>query len=168
MTDVSHLVGTPIPPVVVQLEQSTVALFAKACKDENPVYQSETASRAAGLLGVPVPPTYPFVVQNLNAFPDLQPPFDAVDYPGVGAALDLLKAEGGLILHGEQEFIYHRQATVGQTLIGTGRIADISTKQGAHGVVMTFIKSQTDYADDKGEPVVTSIMTVIHRSTPPV
>lgn len=166
--DVSHLVGTAIPPVTVRLEHGTAALFAAACKDDNVVYHSEKAASAAGLAGVPVAPTYPFVAPNVNAFTDLQPDFDPAANPGLGAAIALLMAEGGLILHGEQEFIYHRQPLIGDVLVGTGMISDISTKESANGVVMTFIKTETHYADEQGEPVVTSIMTVIHRSAPPI
>ena len=33
-----------------------------------------------------------------------------------------LMAKGGLILHGEQEFVYHRPVLVGDVLVGEGKI----------------------------------------------
>ena len=35
-----------------------------------------------------------------------------------------LMANGGLILHGEQEFTYHRPVLAGDVLVGEGRVAD--------------------------------------------
>ena len=99
--DVSHLKGTPAPPHNARLELGLSSRFAAACKDDNAVYSSEKAAAAAGLPGVPVPPTFPFVLQQVAAFPDLQPEVDWSQYPGMGAALGLLKETGGLILHGE-------------------------------------------------------------------
>ena len=47
-------------------------------------------------------------------------------------------AKGGLILHGEQEFIYHRPVQVGDVLVGEGKITDAYQKE-SKGRTMTFI-----------------------------
>ena len=166
MADVMRLIGSSLPAINVKVEQGPASVFAKACKDENPIYQSLDAAREAGFDRLPVSPTFPFVVQSWGAFPDIQPDPDTAA-GGINAVIAELMAGGGLILHGEQEFVYHRPVLVGDTLYGTGRIADITTKEGGGGATMTIIKAVTDYCDEAGSPLVTMTMTLIHRSKPP-
>ena len=54
-------------------------------------------------------------------------------------------AKGGLILHGEQEFIYHRPVLVGDVLVGEGTITDAYQKE-SKGRTMTFIVSETNWS----------------------
>ena len=61
------------PPVRVEIEHAPVMLFARAVKDDSPIYASDAAAGAAGFARVPVPPTYTFVMASAGAFPDLQP-----------------------------------------------------------------------------------------------
>ena len=60
------------PPTCVQIERSPVWVFARAVKDDNPVYASEGAARAAGFDAIPCPPTYTFAMRDAGAWPDLQ------------------------------------------------------------------------------------------------
>ena len=73
-----------------------------------------------------------------------------------------LMASGGIVLHGEQEFLYHKTPQCGQALDWSGEITDIYTKE-AKGKVMTFIVMETVFRDEGGEPVVTEIFNLIHR-----
>ena len=80
------------------------------------------------------------------------------------AALGPLMAKGGLILHGEQEFIYHRPVVVGDVLVGEGKVVDAYQKE-SKGKTMTFVVTETNWTDQKtGEPVVTTRFNVIHRA----
>ena len=166
MADITRLIGSTLPALNAKLEHGPVANFAKACKDENPIYQSECAAKEAGFAGIPLPPTFPFVVQSWGAFPDIQPPVDP-SAGGINEVIGELMAGGGLLLHGEQEFVYHRPVVVGETLYGTGRVADITTKEGSGGASMTIVKAETEYRNDAGELAVTLIMSLIHRSKAP-
>jgi N-terminal half of MaoC dehydratase len=72
-------------------------------------------------------------------------------------------ASGGLMLHGEQEFTYHRPIVVGDILTGGGRIADAYQKE-SRGRIMTFLVTETEWVDERtGEPVVTSRFNLLHR-----
>jgi hydroxyacyl-ACP dehydratase HTD2-like protein with hotdog domain len=74
-----------------------------------------------------------------------------------------LFAQGALVLHGEQEFEYHRPVEVGDVLVGEGRIKDLYEKEtdSAH---MTFVVMQTQWQDaDSGAPVVTEQFNLIAR-----
>lgn len=160
--DVADFRGHPLPEQVVVVERGPVGAFATAITDDNPVFHDATAAAEAGFDAIPAPPTYPLVMHTFGAFRELQPP--APDGPDpVTAAIGTLMADGGLILHGEQEFTYHRPVQVGDRLRGTGEIEDVRTKE-TDRAVMTFVVARTDWADDEtGDPVCTSRMTVIHR-----
>ena len=73
-------------------------------------------------------------------------------------------ASGGLMLHGEQEFIYHRPIAVGDVLVGKGKIVDAYQKE-SKGKTMTFFVSETKWSDEAtGEPVVTVRYNTICRA----
>jgi acyl-coenzyme A thioesterase PaaI-like protein len=72
-------------------------------------------------------------------------------------------ANGGIILHGEQEFNYHRPVFAGDVLVGEGKVVDAYEKQ-SKGKTMTFVVVETAFSDQAtGEPVCTSRMNIIHR-----
>jgi len=158
----STIIGTPTGTTVVTVERGQVALFASAVKDDNPVYRDPRAAAAAGLPGIPAPPTYPFVMGNFGAYPELQTD-DAPAGNPMGAVLGPLMAKGGLILHGEQEFTYHRPVFAGDVLEGKGLVVDAYQKE-SKGKTMTFVVVETAWSDSAtGEPVCTSRMNIIHR-----
>ncbi len=160
--DATDFKGTALPEQVVVVERGPVANFATAITDRNPVFHDAEAARDAGFDAIPAPPTYPLVMHTFGAFPELQPP--APDGPdAVTRAIGALMQDGGLILHGEQEFTYHRPVQVGDRLRGTGEVEDVYVKESGERI-MTFVVARTDWADDvTGDPVCTSRMTVIHR-----
>ena len=138
----STIIGTPTASTVVTVERGQLALFAGAVKDDAPEYRDPRAAADAGLPGIPAPPTYPFVMGNFGAYPELQPA-DAPTGNPMGAVLGPLMAKGGIILHGEQEFLYQKESK---------------------GKTMTFVVVETAWTDTTtGEPVCTSRMNIIHR-----
>jgi acyl dehydratase len=158
----SKIIGRPTGTTVVTVERGHLALFADAVKDESPIYRDPRAAADAGLDGIPAPPTYPFVMENFGAFPELQPE----DAPGgnpMGEVLGPLMANGGIILHGEQEFTYRRPVLAGDVLVGEGSVVDAYQKE-SKGKTMTFIVVETAWKDQAtGELVCTSRMNIIHR-----
>ena len=149
----------------IVIERGPVANFATSLKDSSPSYQSPEAAKAAGFDAIPVPVTFPFVMAHWGAFPEQQP----ADAPGAGPSpvmqvIGELMKSGGLVLHGEQEFTYHRPLVVGDVLEGEGKVVDVYEKD-SKGKTMTFLVSENVYKDAKtGEPVVSTRMNLIHRS----
>ena len=81
----------------------------------------------------------------------------------MGEVIGPLMAKGGIILHGEQEFIYHRPVFVGDVLEGEGHVVDAYAKE-SKGKTMTFLVTETVWRDEATkEPVVTSRFNLIHR-----
>ena len=162
----SSVIGTPTGTSKIVIERGPVSNFATALKDDNPVYRSPEAARAAGFRDIPAPPTFGFSMAHWGTFPEIQPEDDATK----GGANPIMKiigslmSKGGLVLHGEQEFEYHRPVQVGDVLVSEGKVVDLYEKE-SKGRTMTFLVTENVYRDDKtGEPVLTTRMNLIHRS----
>ena len=156
------IIGKPTGTTVVTVERGQLGLFAQAVKDESPIYRDPRAAAAAGLPGIPAPPTYPFVMGNFGVYPELQTEEAPAGNP-MAEVLGPLMAKGGIILHGEQEFTYHRPVLAGDVLVGEGKVVDAYQKE-SKGKTMTFVVVETAWSErGTGEPVCTSRMNIIHR-----
>jgi acyl dehydratase len=160
------LIGQRTAETTVVVERGPVTIFAEAVFDEDDVYRDARAAAAAGFDAIPAPPTFPFVMRHWGAFAELQSTGDEPvggHLGGVQAILDELRKDGGLILHGEQSFRYHRPVVVGDVLVGKGTIVDAYVKESASST-MTFIVEEVAWSDQKsGDPVVSVRFNVIHR-----
>lgn len=155
-----ELIGTRTQVSTVVIERGPVRFFADSVFDESPESHDPAAAEAAGFDGIVAPPTFPISIESWGRFPELQ---DGIEHPGMMAALAPLIANGGLILHGEQSFHYHRPVLVGDVLVGEGTIVDAYAKE-SKGKTMTFVVTETIWKDRAtGEPVVTSRFNIIHR-----
>jgi acyl dehydratase len=156
-------IGAPTSRAAVTVERSVLTSFARALKDESPVYADATAAREAGFDGIPAPPTYPIAMEFWGKYPEDQPA-DAGDTNMILAEIvGPLMAKGGIILHGEQEFTYHRPIQAGDKLLKEGKVADIYEKE-TSSALMTFIVTEDTWSDAAtGEPVATARMNLIHR-----
>jgi acyl dehydratase len=157
------IIGRSVTKSKVVIERGPVSNFAVAVCDSDPVYRDLEAAREAGFDAIPVPPTFPFVMSNWGHFPENQP----VDLPSgnpLDELLGPLMAKGGIILHGEQEFEYHRPVVVGDVLTGESIIIDTYRKE-SKGRTMTFVVTETVWKDDTtGESILTSRFNFFHRS----
>ena len=132
------------------VESGKVKEFAIAVGDNNPLYFDPDAARERGIPGCIAPPT--FTVTQIWQVPREE------REERLGANLDY-----GRVLHGEQEFVYHRPIVVGEKLRNEGKVADLYTKQSGERT-MTFLVTENEYRDDAGELVLTTRMNLIHRS----
>jgi acyl dehydratase len=110
-------IGHRFAPFTAQVERGRLHFFAQAIGETDPVYLDEAAARAAGHPGLPVPPTFLFCLEMMDA-------------PHPGAVRALLGMDITKVLHGEQRFTYHAMAYAGDTLTYEQRIADIYDKKG--------------------------------------
>lgn len=156
-------VGKPLPPETVTIERGPLSNFAKGVTDHNPIYADVEVAKANGFDHLPAPPTYGFAMTHWGKFGEQQPDGSDAGNPVMQLIGDLM-AQGGLMLHGEQEFVYHRPIVVGDVLTGTGTISDIYEKEGSGGKTMTFVVAETVWSDEDGEPVLTTRMSLIHRA----
>jgi len=159
-----EVVGRSTGRSKVAVERAPVSRFAEAVTESSPVYQRADAAAAAGFDGIPVPPTFFFsAAGHWGAYPEAQP---ADSTPAANPTMEIigqLMAKGGMVLHGEQEFTYHRPIVVGETLTSEGKVADLYEKPAGERT-MTFLVTETEYRDESGQLVLTSRMNLIHRS----
>jgi acyl dehydratase len=160
----TSVIGKTTSRSVVAVERGTVSNFAKALKDNNPIYADPRAAQAAGFADIPAPPTWSFAMSHWGTFPELQEGVEKVEENPMFEIIGKLRQQGGMVLHGEQEFIYHRPLVAGDVLCGEGTLTQAYEKE-SRGKVMTFVVSETVWKDQKtGEPVVTAVFNLIHRS----
>ncbi|HEV8064576.1 MAG TPA: MaoC family dehydratase N-terminal domain-containing protein [Acidimicrobiales bacterium] len=159
----TSIIGKSTGTTRVVVERGPVAVFADAVKDRSPIYKDAGAAAAAGYDQVPAPPTYPFVMSHWGAFTEMQPEGGGDAMAGIGAVLGPLMAQGGLILHGEQAFEYHRPVVVGDVLVGEGKVVDVYEKEsGSHS--MTFLVTETTWTDESsGQTVATARTNLLVR-----
>jgi len=146
------------------VEGSHIMMFARSIADPNPVYYDEDAAKAAGLAGVPAPPT--FVQASAQFDPDyfLRP---KVGQPWFGSgknATSLPPKEegsgggggGGGGLHAEQHYEYHRPLIAGEVLTAEVKEGKSWSKEGRRGGTLQFSESIIEYRGKDGELVVTA------------
>lgn len=144
------------------VERAPVAVFARAVKDESPIYQDPRTAKEAGFEAIPAPPTFAFAMPYWGSYPELQEALEPVSGNPLWEVMGTLGP--GLILHGEQEFEYHRPLLVGQVLLGEDVIADLYQREGEKAV-MTFVVTETVWRElDSKEPVVTARFNLVHRA----
>jgi len=129
-------IGKTGDPVTMHIERGKIREFAKAIKEDDPLYfDEEYAKRVAG--GPMAPVTF---LQTVTLWDDGQ------GRPRVPR--DLKRA-----LHGEQEFEFLKPIFVGDVLTATSRIADVYEKTGKRGGTMTFVVTETEFTNQGGEVV---------------
>ncbi|MDQ1468098.1 MAG: hypothetical protein QOH10_2513 [Actinomycetota bacterium] len=136
----------------VTVERAPVVNFARVLGDTNTV-----------LADTPAPPTFSFVMAYWGAFAEDQPPDPTAGTNPMHRIMGELHAKGALVLHGEQEFEYHRPIVSGDVLDGEQAITDMYEKE-TEVATMTFVVMETRWIDAKsGDPVVTERFNLIAR-----
>jgi acyl dehydratase len=147
----------------VTVERGPVSKFAYAVGDANAVYHDRGAARAAGFAHIPAPPTFTFAMGFWGAFTEDQPADPTRGVNPMHQVMSALHARGALVLHGEQEFEYHRPVVVGDELDGEGRVLDIYEKE-TDTATMTFVVIGTEWTDAvSGAPVESERFNLIAR-----
>jgi hypothetical protein len=136
----------------VTVERAPIANFARVLQDTNPV-----------LPDTPAPPTFSFVMAYWGAYAGDQPPDPTSGTNPMHRIMGELHAKGALVLHGEQEFVYHRPIVSGDVLDGEQSITDMYEKE-TDAATMTFVVMETRWTDaGSGDPVVTERFNLIAR-----
>lgn len=160
----TSVIGTPTSSCRVAIERGPVANFATAVTDTSPLYRDQEAARAAGFAAIPAPPTFTFAARHWGEFAEMQRALEPVGGNPMAEIMGGLMAGGGMVLHGEQSFEFHRPVVVGDVLRGEGRVVDVYEKE-SKGRMLTFLVIETVWSDDAtGDPVVTERFNLIHRA----
>jgi acyl dehydratase len=137
-------IGREGRPQIMHVEYGKIREFARAIKDDNPIYfDPERASEIAG--GVMPPPTFSMTIAHWD---------DGSGRPPLG--LDLRR-----LLHGEQEFEYLAPVYAGDVLTSTTRVADVFEKSGGRGGTMKFVVLESTFVNQNGNAVLRTRSTLI-------
>ena len=136
------VIGQWGPDTVMRVELGKIREFARAVKDNNPVYKDPKTALA--------PPTFLMTIAHwIDGEGDRRP----------GIKLDFRR-----LLHGEQEFEYVKPIRAGDVLTFRSRTKDVFEKQGRRGGTMTFVIGETEYRNQHGEVVAYTRNTAIETA----
>ncbi len=129
-------IGRTGEPIVMHVERGKIREFAKAIKDDDPLYLDEAvATREAG--GIVPPITF---LETVRLWDDgrgrVRPPLDV-----------------RRTLHGEQEYEFFAPIHVGDVLTAKMRIADFYEKPGKRGGTMKFVVIETEFTNQHAKVV---------------
>ena len=159
-----EVVGLPTGKATITIERGPITQFAASVTDTNPIYRNQDSATAAGFENIPVPPTYFFSGATFwGAFPEAQPADATPDRNPTMEIIGKLMSKGGIVLHGEEEFTYHKPVVVGDTITSEGKVVDLYEKP-AGDKTMTFLVTENEYRNQNDELVLTARMNLIHRS----
>jgi hypothetical protein len=134
----------------VRIEAGPVRVFAGAVGDTSGRFRQPNAV---------VPATFPFVMSYWGSMGE---------GGAAGLPIEKLRGPGRMLLHGEQEFVYHRWPKVGDELEGRTSVTDVYERPRGDGGSMEFYVTSTDWRDPQtGEPVVSTLFTLIVMVRPP-
>lgn len=142
-----EFIGHALPTSVLDIERGRLKFFAKAIGEIDSVYFDEVAARAAGHPDLPAPPTFLFSAD--------------LDTGALEQMLVTLKVDMNRVLHGEQEFTYHRMVYAGERITVHSKIADIYDKKNG---ALEFIVKQSRAVDAQGEMVAELRCSLVVRN----
>jgi acyl dehydratase len=137
------VIGKEMGGNTLLMTRSRLQHFAKATGQTDPVYTDLDAAKQSGHRDLPVPPTFIFGI-------DLEG--DSFEF------LDSLGVDLRTVLHGEQEFVYHRLAHAGDELTTTGRVVDVYDKKGG---LLEFLVREIDVTNQDGALVAQMRSTLV-------
>ncbi len=139
-------IGVESPPVTLEVDKTSVRMFARAVGYTDPVYYDEEAARAAGYRSLPAPPGY------------LGTPVHDPNRRGERPAQLSMEPSRPLkrMLNGGTDVEYLADVCAGDTLTSTSAVASIEEREGRLGE-MLITTTKTTYRNERGETV--AIMT---------
>ncbi|WP_406089972.1 MaoC family dehydratase N-terminal domain-containing protein [Kitasatospora purpeofusca] len=139
-------IGRTYPPTEpYEVGREKIREFAVAVGDSNPAYLDQEAAKALGHSDVIAPPTFPILLTMRASGQVVQDPELGLDYSRV--------------VHGDQKFSYTRPVRAGDRLTVSVTVDNIKSLAGND--VLTV---RGEVADESGEHVVTSVMTLVARA----
>jgi acyl dehydratase len=141
-------VGRSFTPVTARVEPGRLRYFLNTTGERNAVYRDDAAARTAGYSAAPIPPTYMFCLEMMDA----ERPFEF---------LTELKIDLARVLHGEQRFTYRAPVVVGDTLTFKSRVSDVTDKKGG---AMTMVVVETEITNQHGAHVADTARTIVVRN----
>lgn len=136
------MIGIASNPYTAEVDRERVTRFAQAIGDENRLYFDQTYAADTAYDGVTVPPTFLVALGSSAELP--------------------LKLDFKRMLHGEQEFIYHKPVRIGDRLECKMTVTDVYERTGKSGM-MQFLVLDTEMKTEDGVLAAIARNTIIYR-----
>ena len=143
--EIRALIGKESPPVVYEVDKTTLRAFARACGYTDPLFYDEPFAKSKGYRSLPAPPGF------LG---------HAVFDPHADSGMQRVPTSLTRVLNGGTECEYLDTVCAGDTLIATTRLADVYERRGSLGL-MLFTTRETVYRRD-GKAVAIFRGTIIN------
>ena len=144
-----NIIGTHYRyPDYFEVDREKIREFARAVKDHHPAHYSEEAAKDCGYDSLIAPLTF-LAVAGRRVQAEL---FEQFDVP--------INMER--VLHRDQKIVFHRPILAGDKLFFDSYLDSVIE---SHGTVISEIRGEVSDAD--GEPVLTSVVTVIGEAAHP-
>ncbi len=128
--------------LTLTVERGKIAEFARAIRDNNPIYFDQTKARAAGFADIPVPPTFFEVWLRFMDFGEDRPRPSPRGNTG-GAGFD-----------GGREVEYFKPILAGDTVTMTKRDGGSYQREGRRGGQLTFKVEECVFTNQRGEKML--------------
>ncbi|KMM39419.1 FAS1-like dehydratase domain-containing protein [Guptibacillus hwajinpoensis] len=145
MSTVQNKVGTETKPFTFTVERGKISEFVSAIGDSNPLYTDSEFAKEKGYRDVPIPPTFPTVIDM----------WGGADFETLIALLEVNPLK---VLHGEQSYDYKKTICAGDVISAVMKVVDQKEKRG-----MKLFTLETIYKDDASETVLLATSVVIER-----
>lgn len=157
--EVTKLIGTNIGVSVFEVEKEPIRRLADAVGDSNPLYWDEEYAKKSKYGAIIAPPGFislPWYgrTKGSESAPDSRIVIrEALQKAGYTNPANI---DAGI------EYEFFNPIRAGDTITAFSIIKDIKEREGRTGK-MAFIFTETTFTNQKGEPVATSVSTLIQR-----
>lgn len=141
-----NAVGRTTPPTLNEVEKGAVRRFAESLGDYNPIYFDAEYARASGYANVAAPPSFPIC---FSAGTDLR---------------ELLGVPSRNLLLAEYNVDYERPVVVGDRLLVTSKVAEITERPSPTGRMEVAVV-EDEGRDEEGRVVFRARRTWVVRGT---
>ena len=145
MIEKKHI-GHEFRPVTLHVEEGRLKFLAKTLGMTQGIYTDPNVAASSGLPGLLAPPTYPFVLE-----------IEALELVDL---VNLLGEPLEKLLHGEENFTYHRPIYAGDEITVCKKITDIIDKKEG---TLQFVISKTGFTNQDDEKVAETLTNYVFR-----
>ena len=144
-------IGKVDPPHLREIEKGAIRRYADAVGDDNPLYYDEEYAKKTKYGGIISPPGFfGWAKRPISSSEGL-----------IGVIEAMIGAGYAGILDGGMAYDFYLPVRVGDTLVGSPKVLDISLKEGK--TKMMIIRFETSYFNQNGDLVAKSYQTLIGR-----
>ena len=144
-------IGKVDPPHLREVERGAIRRYADAVGDDNPLYYDEEYAKNTKYGGIISPPGFfGWAKKTISSSEGL-----------IGLIGAMIEAGYPGILDGGMAYDFFLPVRVGDTLVGSPKVADISLKEGK--TKMMILRFETSYTNQNGDLVAKSYQTLIGR-----